>query len=410
MIELYPLSMNARRSIRDSKARINIWHGSVRSSKTFVSVLRFLDFLCNTSEGAELAIFGRTIKTVERNITNQIRELIGEFPCSIHKGEATILNRKVYLFGADKEPSETKIRGATFHGAYGDEMTLIPESFFKTMMTRLSVEGAKLFGTCNPDSPFHWLKKDYIDNDRLDLKHFSFKLEDNLGLDKEYIKAIKNEFSGMFYKRFIDGEWCMADGVIYDMFNYDLHVSDKLPPDDHDVVEYIGIDYGTNNPTVFLNVLHDRSDNRIYIVEEYYYDSTKTGRQKTDKQYVQDLKRFIGIKNIKQIIVDPSCLSLKAEMRDQGLKRIVDGDNRVIDGIRNVSTHFQQNLVSINPMCKYTIGECGSYIWDAKAQLKGEDKPIKAHDHCLDNFRYVVMHVAPLQRTSIQSMQYSLRT
>src|SRR5690606_4293976 len=137
-------------------------------------------------------------------------------------------------------------RGMTLAGAYGDEVTLWPESFFTMLLSRLSVPGAQFFGTTNPDSPGHWLKKRYLDRaDELSLRRFRFTLADNPALDPAYVEALKREYTGLWYRRYILGEWVAAEGAIYDMFDPDRHVARELPEILH---WWVGVDYGTTNP------------------------------------------------------------------------------------------------------------------------------------------------------------------
>ena len=45
---------------------------------------------------------------------------------------------------------------------------------------------------------------------------------------------------------------------------------------------------------------------------------------------------------------------------------------------------------TIDPSCVNTAEEYPAYSWDPKAQLKGEDKPVKECDHACDSDRYVL--------------------
>lgn len=374
-------------SIIKSVARLNIWEGSVRSGKTIASIIRWVEYIKTCSNG-DLLMIGKTERTLKRNILDVIEDIVGtkNFRYNRGLGEVYIFNRKVYIAGANDERSEGKIRGMTLAGAYGDELTLWPESFFKMLLSRLSIKGAKLFGTTNPDSPYHWLKTEYIDNNNIDIKVFHFELEDNLALDPEYVKELKKEYTGLWYKRFIQGLWVLAEGTVYDMFDEGKHVISEMP-----VCEryWISIDYGTNNPTVFL--LQGQKSEIYYTLQEYYYDSRKTGHQKTDEEYAEDLKIFIGDKYITNIVVDPSASSFIAQLKKDGFYNVRKANNDVLDGIRHVSTLLSNGKYFIHESCKNLIKEKASYVWDAKAQQRGEDKPLKQNDHASDAERYGIM-------------------
>ena len=222
-----PFSKKQIESYTESNARLNLWEGAVRSGKSYVCLMRFLKELKDGPKGAYI-ICGRTERTIKRNIIDPIFSILGE---NIHYrqgiGELKILGKKVYLVGASDERAEGKIRGATFAGALIDEVSLIPESFFQMLLSRLSVRDSKLFATTNPDSPFHWLKVKFLDREKeLNLTRFHFKLDDNPSLSEQFIDDIKKEYSGLWYKRFIEGLWVLAEGAIYDFFDTGLHPVD----------------------------------------------------------------------------------------------------------------------------------------------------------------------------------------
>lgn len=371
------------RSIEESTARINIWHGSVRSSKTTCSIVRWLEYVKNGPPG-DLLMVGKTERTLKRNILDPLEEIVGgrRFKYNRGLGEVYLFGRKIYVAGANDERAAGKIQGMTLAGAYGDELSLWPESFFTMLLSRLSVGGAKFFGTINPDSPYHWLKVNYLDRaGELDLRSWHFLLDDNLNLDPAYVEALKKEYTGLWYKRFILGLWVLAEGAIYDMWDDGVHAVDIIPERFDRYL--IGVDYGTNNPTVFL--LIGQTGQCLYVIDEYYWDSNKTGRQKTDQEYSVDLKEFIESRWPQSVIIDPSAASFIAQLRKDGVAGIRQADNEVLEGIRNVASFLSRNRLFVyRKKCPNLLKEFASYVWDPKAQKKGEDKPIKQNDHaCL---------------------------
>jgi PBSX family phage terminase large subunit len=334
-------SRKGLQSIRESNARINIWEGSVRSSKTICSLVRWLLYLRDGPPG-DLLMVGKTERTLKRNILDPLEHIVGSknFRYKIGAGEGQLFGRRVYIAGANDERAAGKIQGLTLAGAYGDELSLWPESFFTMLLSRLSVPGAKLFGTTNPDSPYHWLKVNYLDRaGELNLKSWHFTLEDNLNLDPAYVEALKKEYTGLWYKRFILGLWVLAEGAIYDMWDDAKHVR----PAPQDLKRFIvAVDYGTSNPCTFgLYGWHDSSKPVVYLTREYWYDARATGRQKTDAEYADDFKEWLGEIRPEAIYVDPSAASFIAELRKRGF-RVKDADNDVIDGIRFVASMLTQ--------------------------------------------------------------------
>ena len=191
-------------------------------------------------------------------------------------------------------------------------------------------------------------------------------------------------YSGVFFKRYIQGLWCIAEGVIYDMFDKSRHVIDELVEGSK---YYVSCDYGTQNATVFLLWTKNENNNKWTCVREYYYSGREESKQKTDSEYADDLT--IWLKEIKpeRIIVDPSAASFIAELKKRGY-RIKKANNDVLDGIRFVATQLTGGSIEINDKCENLIREFAEYVWDEKAADRGEDKPVKEFDHAMDALRY----------------------
>jgi len=389
------------RSIAHATARINIWSGAVRSGKTIASLLRWLMFVANAPRGGALVVSGKTLDTVYRNVFGPLMDPAITGPASEHirytrgASSATILGRHVEIITANDARAEGRLRGLTAAGAYVDELTLIPEEFWSQLLARLSVPGAKVFATTNPDGPGHWVRKGYLLRvGELDLRHWHFALDDNPALDPAYVKALKSEYVGLWYRRFILGDWCLAEGSVYDMFDEQQHVVTELPA----IASWIsvGLDYGTTNPTsaVLLGLGVDRC---LYAAAEWRYDSKRQLRQLTDAQQSTAIREWLAGLTIagqtgiapEYIVVDPSAASMRAQLYQDGLI-VTPGSNEVLDGIRTVSTVLGANRLRIHHSCKGLLDELPGYSWDDKAAERGEDKPIKADDHSLDALRYAV--------------------
>jgi PBSX family phage terminase large subunit len=376
--------------IKHPLPRLNILEGSVRSGKTFISLFAFSDFVASMPKEAEFIIIGKTLTALKRNILGPLTTIVGEmhFTYSVDQKEGYLWGRKVYLEGANDERSEGKIRGMTLAGAYCDELTLWPETFFSMLLSRLSVAGAKLIGTTNPDHPKHWLYVDYMDRPELNIFQPHFHIDDNPFLDNDYKESLKKEYTGLFYKRFIEGRRVAAGGVVYDMFDDVRNIYDEMPLDMvHRIYRrYVSIDYGTTNPCVFLEIIDDCNGN-YYVTRERYYDSKVAQRQKDDAEHADDLDKFVNREHLSGVIIDPSAASFKIAIRKKGL-RTQDADNDVLDGIRLVATLLAQGRLKIHRSCVNTIKEFESYIWNEKRTDKGIEEPVKENDHSLDAIRY----------------------
>ena len=322
---------------------------------------------------------GKTERTIKRNILDVITDILGVRSAYYNRGTGTFYmkGRPIEVVGANDDRSQEKIRGATIAGIYGDELTLWPENFFKMALSRLSVRGAKLFGTTNPDSPYHWLKSDFLDRENeLNLQRFHFELKDNPSLDPEYVAELTKEYTGLWHQRFILGLWVMAEGAIYDMWDASKHTKDVsreiLDKTDQKKFRnyFCACDYGTGNPTVFGLFGHNGTL-PVYLVKEYYYDSRTQGRQKTDGEYADDYIKFLGSIRPSTIYVDPSAASFIAELRKRKLS-VTAAKNDVIDGIRFVSNCLINHDLFIDTSCRETTKEFSGYVWDEKAQKRGE--------------------------------------
>jgi PBSX family phage terminase large subunit len=380
-------STKQKKVLREANHRWNILSGAVRSGKTFSSYDLLILRLAEFPTGNRLLI-GKTERTLERNVLDPMRERFQEVSTINHKGIVEIFGKPFYCVGANDEKSVKKIQGLGLSYAYGDEITTWPESFFNMLKSRLDKPGAKFDGTCNPESPRHWFKLKFLDKTDLDIFHQHFELDDNPFLSEEFKNNLKKEYTGVWYKRFIQGLWVLAQGIIYDCFDEKIHIVDKLPEGQYRY--YLGGDYGTSNPTAFLLLAHNLTTNILYLIDEYYYDSKVARRQKTDSEYANDLKKFIKGRYPQAIYLDPSAASFSLEAKRAGINGIRPADNSVLDGIRTVASLYSQGrLFVLKGKCPNYLLEVASYVWDEKAQEYGEDKPIKQSDHTQDALRYV---------------------
>ena len=391
MDDIKSLSPKQINYLQNSNCRINLSEGAVRSGKTISTNLRWIEYVMNSPLRGDFLMFGKTERTLNRNILRPMKKLLGSsFRINKGEGEATLGDRLIYFSGASDERAVQKIQGSTIAGAYGDELALAPESYFNMILSRMSLKGAKFFGTTNPDSPYHWLKTKFIDRrDNLDMSLHHFNIEDNIFLPKEYVRNLKKEYTGVFYQRYIEGKWVLAEGLVYDIFDENKHTGEIINPDKFNNY-IIGVDYGTNNPCTFGLYGFDEML-PVYLIKEYYWDGgALETRQKTDSQYADDMEEFVGDKKIDAIYIDPSALSFITELRQRGKYTIKSANNEVLSGIKFVSKLLLQEKFYINQSCREAIKGYQSYVWDSRAQQRGEDKPLKQADHTADRDRYAL--------------------
>lgn len=407
----WQFTAKGKASIKAAVAFINLWHGAVRSGKTILSLITWLIFLEKYAPNGDLAMIGKTERTLKRNILMPLESIVGSrnFQLNRGEGELYLLGRRIYLVGANDERSESKIRGMTLAGAYADEVTLYPESFFMQLIARCSLEGARIFATTNPDSPYHWLKTSFVDKeDGKTISCFHFSLGDNPALGSNYVESLKAVNVGLFYKRFIEGLWVQAEGAVYDFFDENIHVIDEAPETDfYD----LPIDYGTSNATAAGLIGSRKTEETLkcWLEKTYYYSGKDTGKHKTDSEHVRDIKIWLGGVKPRYVIVDPSAASFKVELRRNGFN-VIDADNRVLDGIRTQAKMLKNGEYKIvkNQENEIVIRDYSAYLWDAKAQDKGEDKPLKQNDHTKDFERYYLqtLYGDPIEPTTEEDMSY----
>lgn len=404
--------------LRNSTADVNVCDGSISSGKTIVTLTRWLLFVAHAPAVGELVMVGRTRDSIWRNLIApmQTRELFGDMADAVigNPGAPSvkIMGRRVHLIGASDAKAELSIRGMTVAGAYVDEITTISYEFFTQLLGRMRVMGAKLFGSTNPDNPAHWFKVNYLDRieqintDELGntvrrWARWQFKMSDNPYNPPGFEERKRREFTGLWLRRFVEGEWVAADGAIYPMWDDDLVVPwGELPPMERCFA--VGIDYGTNNPTaaVILGVAWDanadpRPRRRLYLVDEW---RTEKGHSLTDAQLSERFREWLTEQehhptqtlHPEYTVVDPSAASFKTQLYQDGVENLYNAENDVEYGIKVMASLLGSHSLLVSDRCRGFISEAPGYSWDPKEALKGMDRPLKIADHSLDAGRYAV--------------------
>ena len=372
--------------IRNANKRLNLKIGAVRSGKSFVDMAYTVPSRIRRVSGKDglTVLIGVSRDTIERNILQPMREiytdaLIGTINS---RNIARVCGEDVYCLGAEKVSQVAKIQGASIKYCYGDEIAKWNKDVFMMLLSRLDKPYSMLDGACNPEYPTHWLKE-FIDNPNIDTYIQHYKIFDNPFLPKEYIDNLCNEYEGtVYYGRLIEGEWTLAEGLIYPMYKDAI----AEPPEGKAEQYVLSIDYGTQN--AFSCGLWGKYRNIWYRLKEYYYSGRNTGIQKTDEEYAQDLDDFIkDVPIVERIrtIIDPSAASFITLLKKRGKYHVHPADNDVADGIRETATAMKKGLIKISPECTNLIKELQGYVWDETA---ADDRPVKINDHAADDLRY----------------------
>ena len=375
--------------IKYEDKRINLLTGSVRSGKTYISLLKWAIFVGTMPSSNEFLMTGKTLTSLKRNCLGLLQELVGNnnFTSSISQKSGKLFGRTIWLEGANDDRAESKIRGMTLAGAYVDELTQIPEDFYKMLLSRLSVKNAKLYATTNPDTPSHWVKKDIIDNTEIEKKVWNFILDDNEILKKEneeYFENLKKEYKsmgGVFYERFILGMWVLAEGLIYTQFanNKELFIRNE-PVDEYNnpinfMIITIGLDYGASKSSTSLIcngitplfkevwALDEMKIEGVYTPEDLYKHFEEFYKRVVDK-YGKVNCSFADWGGLGQAFT----FGLNRYLQQRGIplqvKDCIKG--KIIDRISMDLTLFARGKRKILKNCKYLIEAYEQAVWDDK--------------------------------------------
>ncbi|MBQ6539813.1 MAG: PBSX family phage terminase large subunit [Oscillospiraceae bacterium] len=371
-----------------------ICDGAVRSGKTLFMCLSFVSWAMRRFNGMKFGICGKTIVSLRRNVIDMLLPVLTDmgFVCEdkISKNTVTVSiggrSNLFHLFGGKDEGSAALIQGITFAGVLLDEVALQPRGFVEQACARCSVTGSKFWFNCNPESPGHWFYREWIKNPAAkNALYLHFSMRDNPSLSPAIRRRYESLYSGVFYQRFVLGQWVAADGVIYDFFD-DSYV--KPVPAVEFEKYYISCDYGTSNPTSFG--LWGLYNGVWYRVKEYYFASREAGYQKTDAEYVEDLLALAGELPVEAAVVDPSAASFIQALYRRGIK-VIRADNNVVSGIRITADLLKKGRIVITDVCTDAIREFSMYVWDRSSDT---DKPVKENDHAMDEIRYFAVTVA----------------
>lgn len=374
--------------------RWNVKTGATGSGKSFVDFAVTIPKRIEAARGEGLLVMlGNTRGTLERNILEPMREMWPGLVGNIRSDNTVrIFGRKVYALGADNRKHVARIQGATFEWVYGDEVTTWSEEVFQMLKSRLRCEHSHFDGTCNPDSPNHWFKK-FLDSDA-DIYHQHYTIDDGV-LPANVVEELRKEYAGtVYYRRYIDGEWAQAEGLVYPMWEEALE--DDWGGEARDWA--VSVDYGTQNATAALLWASDGLS--WHAVREYYYSGRDEGHQKTDDDYVQDMLELVRDVPARQVrvICDPSAASFIAALRRAPGQRfsVTKARNDVLDGIRETAVCMQRGVVRVGRGCRSLVKELGGYVWDDDAS---GDAPLKVDDHACDAMRYLVATMRLKQRS-----------
>ena len=378
----------------DASYEAIVCDGAVRSGKTLAMGLSFFLWGMVCFDGKRFGVCGKTIASLRRNVLSEILPRLEGLGATWkeRRTENVVTVRfkghenQFYIFGGRDESSASLIQGITFAGILLDEVALMPQSFVEQACARCSVAGSRLWFNCNPAGPSHWFYKSWIlEAEQRNCLRLHFTMEDNPSLTEAIRQRYMRLYTGVFFRRFILGQWAQAEGRVYDFFEPEMVV--PVPQGQYEQW-YISCDYGTVNPTSMG--LWGMQGGVWYRVKEFYFNSRAAMRQMTDEEYARELKKLAGERFVAAVIVDPSAASFIEVLRRQGW-RVQKADNDVLAGIRLTADALKEGRVVICEGCNDCIREMDEYVWDLSSETK--DRVKKEHDHAMDDMRYFVSTV-----------------
>ena len=368
--------------------------GAVRSGKTLAMGLSFFLWAMTCFDGKRFGVCGKTIASLRRNVLSEILPRLEALGASWKEKRTENLvtvtfkghRNQFYIFGGRDESSASLIQGITFAGVLLDEVALMPRSFVEQACARCSVAGSRLWFNCNPAGPGHWFYQTWIlEAEKRNCLRLHFLMEDNPSLTQAIRKRYQNLYTGVFYRRFVLGQWVQAQGRVYDFFDADMVRQAPAGPYEK---WYISCDYGTVNPTSMgLWGLHKGV---WYRTKEFYFSSRQAMRQMTDEEYAAALAELAGAREITAVIADPSAASFIETLRRKGW-RVIKAENDVLSGIRLTSDALKEGKIVICEGCSDCLREMDAYVWDLSSESR--DKVRKENDHAMDDMRYFVATV-----------------
>ena len=366
------------------KSRITLLYGSVRAGKTYIALLWFATFVLTRPKSDEFLMIGKTLTTLKRNSLNLLQSLVGEqnFIYSMSAKEGRLFGRTVWLEGADNEAAESKIKGMTLAGIYADELTEIPKAVTMQCFARISQSGARFIGTTNPDDPENYVNQEIILNPLINKHVVKFTIDDNTTLDPAYVEEIKKEFTGVFYERFILGNFVRAEGVIFRQFADDPEkwILDEVPKD----VKWMtfGIDFGVSrSKTIFICTGVREKDAGVVILDEFRISESGVRPDEIERRFCEFVRRcmakFPKLTPTYCWTDQPETLTLgiAAAVRREGLPvMVVIADKRQI----NERIYAKERMLNLGKWkvlrsCEMVIYSTANQLWDEKKTDKGQD-------------------------------------
>lgn len=375
---------------KNANCRWNFKTGATRAGKTFIDYWMIMRRIRERiGKPGLVVILGVTKSTIERNMLEPMRQIYGDSMVGTinNANRCYLFGEVVYCLGAEKVSQVSKIRGSSIKYCYGDEVAEWNEEVFELLKSRLDTDYSCFDGALNPQGPNHWLKE-FLDDTELDIYCQKYTIFDNPFLPKKFVDDLCKEYSGsVYYKRYILGEWALAEGLVYPMFSREKHVVKGEIEYHRNSQYFVSIDYGTVNP--FAIGVFEFDGRKSTMIKEFHHRGGSENRVDNEKYYKQ-MCDTIGNLPIQYILVDPSAAGFIETIKKYAKYIVKGADNDVLNGIQEVTKYLNMGLLKIHESCVETLKEFEGYAWDDKH----DDEVIKENDHHMDLIRYYIWGIA----------------
>lgn len=372
-----------------SPAKILILDGAKRSGKTTILLWKFLlkvkEF---KNQNKKFIMGGATFESIQTNLIDELQNITG-MTITIKNNRFYLLGNQILLKAGMNADAWKRARGFTAQGAILNEMTALHETFIMECISRCSEKDSFILGDTNTENPYHFVKTNFIDksgqkleNGKLNIDSIHFALDDNTFLDTEYVESIKKATpTGFFYKRDILGLWVAAEGVVYEDYDPEIHVIEKIPTDVQPAYYLGGIDYGYTHFGVCLVVMVATNGN-YYVVE----------CKAKQKQYIEFWGETAKSYQAKYYGIIFYCDPARPDHNDKIRKtygiKMGQTNNSVFEGIQTIGSLLKQKrLFFIKDKTEQIQKEMYLYTWKTARE---EEKVNKTDDDALDALRYAI--------------------
>ena len=370
-----------------SKYDALICDGAVRSGKTSIMMWAFVRWAMENFSGQRFGVCGRTVDSCTKNIIVPftamslakeryiIRWRRGDKVMEVRRGAVT---NYFEVFGGKDEASYTLIQGRTLAGVLLDEVVLMPRSFVEQALARCSVDGAKLWFSCNPGSPHHWFYQEWIKRSReRNALYLHFEMTDNPGLSKRTLERYENMYAGIFYDRYVRGLWVAAEGIVYKDFANDTEkylIGDPLEWAKQNGTSFsiisVGVDFGGTKSATKFQATGITKNFRVVALEEEYIKNEEIDPDALNRRFATFCQLITSKYGYSQTRADSAETVLIRGLAHtaQKLRLGTQVKNalkmQITDRIRLVVLLMKQGRFKVSRNCPHLIDALQSAIYD----------------------------------------------